>query len=203
MPAAVERAVRRIYEESFPASERERFEDICQDIKQGRKTLTLISDAGTAIGFGTVTSLNFGGLYMLEYLAVDSKRRNQGVGERLLREILEHLSTDVGSKGLIFEVESPGVTSDAEQDLRKRRIDFYRRNGAILIDDHGGYRMPDLSGPGSQAMNLMWLPVRSGEVWNDEIGLEGLIHLIFKMIYGRETNDPLLINILKGLNPEN
>jgi hypothetical protein len=63
--------------------------------------------------------------------------------------------------------------------------------------------MPNQSGSGSLSMHLMWLPVQPGEMWNGGIDLEGLIRLIYKVIYGRETGDPLLINILNVLSGKN
>ena len=65
---------------------------------------------------------------MLDYFAVVAKYRNQGVGSRLLKEMLERFCTERGL-GVFGEVEAP-ISGDCEvDDLRRRRLGFYDRAG--------------------------------------------------------------------------
>lgn len=64
---------------------------------------------------------------MLDYFAVTPRRRGQGTGSALLRDMLERFCRDGG--GIFGEVEIPD-TGDASTDaLRRRRLEFYRRAG--------------------------------------------------------------------------
>ena len=63
------------------------------------------------------------GLGFIEHFAVDSKYRNIGLGSRMLQEIMEHLGGRI-----CLEVELP------DDDMAKRRIQFYERNGLYYND---------------------------------------------------------------------
>jgi len=65
--------------------------------------------------------------YLIDYLAVSGEYRNQGFGSMLLSRI-SFLVKNAGC--VIVEVEDPDYADDEESELlRKRRIQFYLRNG--------------------------------------------------------------------------
>lgn len=57
-----------------------------------------------------------------EHLAVDKKRRGQGLGAVIVKDLLSKRKT------VILEVEEP------DSEINRRRISFYERNGLILHD---------------------------------------------------------------------
>lgn len=61
------------------------------------------------------------GFLFIEYLAVNEKFRNNGIGSEILKELC-----DTYKCPLCLEVEPP------ESDITKRRIEFYKRNGFYL-----------------------------------------------------------------------
>lgn len=66
--------------------------------------------------------------WLLDYYAVNSKERNKGYGSRFLGELKAELADKIA--GVIIETENPAYGKDeAEKDLRRRRINFYLRNG--------------------------------------------------------------------------
>jgi len=68
---------------------------------------------------------------LLDYLAVVPQLRNQGLGSQFLAMIV----TELGDRyrALLLEVEDPAYGEDeADQELRRRRIGFYLRNGMEL-----------------------------------------------------------------------
>ncbi len=69
---------------------------------------------------------------MLDYFAVVPQERNKGRGSALLREMLERFCQ--GGKGVFGEVEVPDTGDQAVEDLRRRRIGFYRRSGMRVLD---------------------------------------------------------------------
>jgi GNAT superfamily N-acetyltransferase len=73
---------------------------------------------------------------MLWYLAVSERLRGHGAGSNLYLEILNRVRNEFPSAaGLVFEVERPDQAQTAELGaLAERRIRFYQRNGALLLE---------------------------------------------------------------------
>ena len=63
---------------------------------------------------------------LLDYLAVCRGKRGAGLGSALLEGLQGRYS---GAAGILAEAEAPEGASEEEQDLRRRRLDFYRRLG--------------------------------------------------------------------------
>ena len=124
--------------------------------------------------------------------------RNAGLGSRLLQGIAADLAL-ANAAGIIFEVEPPEDGSAEEQALRRRRIGFYQRNGARIVEGAEGYRMPDQSKPGSLRMILMWLPLDQQAEMISGQDLRDCIVSIYTEDYDREPDDPLLQSILRTL----
>jgi GNAT superfamily N-acetyltransferase len=71
------------------------------------------------------------------YLATRSDLRGQGVGAVLYQQVVEELCLRRGSEILLFEVEKPEVMaaeSPEAAQLAQRRIDWYQRQGARLLE---------------------------------------------------------------------
>lgn len=75
----------------------------------------------TPVGF--ITIWEFADFYYAEHLAVDPSLRNGGYGSRVMQALLGKLD-----KPLILEVETP------EDEMSKRRIGFYQRQGFEICD---------------------------------------------------------------------
>jgi len=95
-------------------------------------------DAGMPVGLALSTYLAQSNLLHLKYLAVDSARRNQGLGTILLRdtiaagERIAQAAGRAGCAGVLLEVELPdSPPPTADRTLRRRRIAFYERHGAL------------------------------------------------------------------------
>lgn len=65
---------------------------------------------------------------LLEYLGVLRGKRSNGLGAQALPLLMERFGQ------LFGEVEFPDAADPAENDLRRRRIAFYQRNGFRLLD---------------------------------------------------------------------
>lgn len=73
-----------------------------------------------------------GGKYVLvDYLGVPPAKRNVGLGGSILRLLAEQFDH---YDGIIVESEAP--EGGPEDDLRCRRMDFYRRSGFTFLDYH-------------------------------------------------------------------
>ena len=65
---------------------------------------------------------NFGG-----YFAVQKELRGKGLGQKILRTVLEKYKKE--ENPFIMDIESPFQADAPDQDIRKRRHDFFIRNG--------------------------------------------------------------------------
>src|SRR5450759_828269 len=193
LPPAAAMQVQEIYESSFPAAEREPFTSLLDGVEQGSSWLTCGLLDGKIIGFGVVTPLSRASIFFLGYIAIQQADQGKGLGSKLLEAILE-ASIRAHAAGILLEVEDPGdVESVGEREKRLKRIQYYKKNGGALIDDGGIYRMPNLTGPGSLAMRLMWIP---GDTQIDPgvpMALRDLLILVYSEIYGRTKVDALLV----------
>ena len=116
------RKLMKVYEEAFPEEER-------RDIGQLEKLLrtetamnfnAVECDGGLA---GLFVYWDFTTFYYLEHLAVSTDMRNRKIGQQVLDWVKEHL------KGVrILEVEP------AETEIACRRINYYQRNGYVVLD---------------------------------------------------------------------
>ncbi len=115
--------VKRLYMRAFPATERKPFSRIRQTCRLGR---TDVWQCRVNRRFaGLATTVNGNGLILLDYFAIDGKRRGQGIGTAFLKQVI----AQYGHQALFVEIELPD--GSAEKEKRRR---FYEHCG--LLDLH-------------------------------------------------------------------
>jgi GNAT superfamily N-acetyltransferase len=187
---------RSIYLESFPAAERDDFDDLVRQILQGKRWLFTVKNDASVLGIAVLLPAITPRVHLLEYFAIRRDSRSQGLGGRLLREISNHLR--FSASGILLEVETPEVTDTEEMRTRRRRIEFYIRNGAHMVECAPRYRAPNLAGPGTVDMKLMWLPFDSVPVPTGA-QLAEYVLAIYTKSYQLLADDPLVQRGLKDL----
>ena len=193
--------IHEIYEYSFPDGERLSFTKILENVASGRDIFYTLEENGVVRSFALVRRLSDHKMIYLEYIATNKLFRNQGWGGKLLKEIIDDLSNDKFTAGILLEVESPDDKDIRleEKLMRLSRIEFYKKRGGIIINDGGAYRMPNFSGSGSIAMRLMWIPF-SPHYQNYPIkDLRKMLTQFYADSYERGENDPLLQSIIKSI----
>lgn len=110
-----------VMEESFPSDERRSYEDQMALLKEEDYVMLGLWEGEDFIGF--IAGWDFGGFVYGEHLAVTPEKRNGGLGDRMVKAFLERFG-----KPFFIEVEPP------EDELTRRRIGFYERNGFVLND---------------------------------------------------------------------
>lgn len=191
-----------IYEDSFPPSEREPIECLTHLEVETKRLLFVVQDKNDILGFASVRRFNDRSLLFLDYFAIAREVRNAGIGGAVLRLIAAALRRFRAARALIWEVQSPADASGEAQRLRERRIAFYLRNGARLVEEGGVYRMPDIFGrTESIPMRLMWLPLRPGNALPHGENIPRLFELIYWNVYTRSRRDPLLRALIQQLPP--
>jgi len=111
--------------EDFVSDEIKPIENILTLIKNGRYEVYGVFQDDEMIAYASFWKKENINLVLLDYLGVSKKYRNQGIGSKILVLIKEML----GNMPYVVEAEIPTGSSLEEDKIRKRRIEFYERNG--------------------------------------------------------------------------
>jgi GNAT superfamily N-acetyltransferase len=136
---------------------------------------------------------------LLDYMAVRSDLRNQGLGARLFRALVDVVSDErPGTRHLFLEVDDDRRGDTADQFVARRRIEFYRRLGVKLLTNVH-YLFPSHNAP-PVPMRLMVYEFRQGTS-PSQAAIRSAIRAIFTVVHGRSMTDPLLRSIIGTLPP--
>jgi ribosomal protein S18 acetylase RimI-like enzyme len=189
-----------IYEEAFWGPTVTRRPRLLASIAAGERSCFIARRDGELVGFAVVFELAPLAFGFLESLAVAVAERNAGIGGRLLDHVGEQLRAD-GARGVLLEVDRPADAAGDERALRERRIGFYERHRAALVDCAPRYRAPDLNDERlTVPYSLMWLPLASGapaRLRGPE--LSRAIEAILVQSYGLEPDDPRVAEVVGEL----
>lgn len=109
----------------FPADERKPLASIIRQMRKGCYTCFALTDCDELLGYAFFVRLDRH--YLLDYLAIVSGKRGQGLGSaflKMLPDMLDHADS------LIAEVDDPDCScSPEEESIRKSRLNFYLKNG--------------------------------------------------------------------------
>ena len=115
--------------EDFVSDEIKPIENILTLIKKGRYEVYGVFQDDEMIAYASFWKKENINLVLLDYLGVSKKYRNQGIGSKILTLIKEML----GNMPYVVEAEIPTGSSLEEDKIRKRRIEFYERNGCKKV----------------------------------------------------------------------
>lgn len=115
--------------EDFVSDEIKPIENILTLIKNGRYEVYGVFQDDEMIAYASFWKKENINLVLLDYLGVSKKYRNQGIGSKILVLIKEML----GNIPYVVEAEIPTGSSLEEDKIRKRRIEFYERNGCKKV----------------------------------------------------------------------
>lgn len=106
-----------LYRNAFPASERKPFSIIRSMQKKGKTDVWYFEKEGTFAGFAT--TINGNDRILLDYLAVDRKKRRQGIGT----EILKLLRSQYEGQAVFLEIEQLRADApNAGERIRRKRF---------------------------------------------------------------------------------
>ena len=112
----------------FPKAELKPLWAMHRLMDMGQYDPLLVSENGEALGYAMVWLPRERNGALLEYLGVLRGKRNGGLGAQILTLLAERYSQ------LFGEAEAPSSDDPAENDLRRRRLGFYQRNGFRILD---------------------------------------------------------------------
>ena len=116
--------LRNLYESSFPKDERLSYDELIKALDLMDIDYTAYYDGDKFIALTIVSRLpryNIG-----NYFAVKKELRGKGLGQKVLRILLDKYKT---GNPFIIDVESTLEEGASNLEIRKRRHDFYVRNG--------------------------------------------------------------------------
>jgi len=181
-----------IYNESFPSNEKQPISIIKKRITEASSNLFvgILNDKVVCMALlWNFIDLEF---VLLDYMAVDKEYRNNKLGTRLFKFLTNTINNY--NKFMVIEVEN--YLFGNNKVFRKKRINFYLRNGAYVLNEIP-YILPSLDDTIPTEMILMISP----KYEKDMIGyekIEKLIKRIYIDLYGKTENDNLLVSILKN-----
>lgn len=191
-----------IYEASFPPSERDETADLIASIEAGERLCLLARRDGVVVGLAVVFRLNGPSVAFLEYLAVAPNERSAGIGGSMLADLKTHLQTGgEDALGVLFEADPPAEVDGAEREFRERRIGFYLRHGASVVECAPRYRAPNLIREDETVnFTLMWLPV-ADEAPTEITGsfLRRCVEAVLTQSYALSPDDPLVREVVNEL----
>jgi GNAT superfamily N-acetyltransferase len=187
----------RIYEESFPASERDS-RDVVSATADGPGFVLRARHGNTTTGLLVAHLLRQPSVVFVVYLAVDSRWRSQRLGSALLAAAetfgARRFEAARGiMQGMVWEIDDPAAdVPNEERTIRDRRRTFFERVGGQMLDVD--YLQPPIDGQTVVPMRLMQKP-RDGA---GRVSPRELIRAIYDQKYGdmngisRETLEQLL-----------
>lgn len=176
--------LRAIYLDSFPSYERAEFAFLTRSIAAGERWLYAATRGDTLLGFAIIVPHVARGIHLLEYFAVARAARNQGIGGHLLTEVGDAIRNTQYTIGLLLEIEPDDEGNADERALRARRLAFYQRNGAHMIEEARAYRVPLADRAGTMRMKLLWLPLAANVAMPSGDVLRACIRGILEKSYG-------------------
>jgi GNAT superfamily N-acetyltransferase len=182
-----------IYTESFPPNERHPTNVIRERVAQEQYSLIVGRDADELVFLALLWPLRGSEFVLLDYMATKSGHRGRGIGVEFLKSLPQ--MAEMAGKFLVMEVEDPDAGENREE--RARRVEFYRRQGALQLQGVP-YTMPGLSGGAPTEMILMILPQYAGGQLDARI-VRQMIVQIYNELYGRGAEDTLLLSFLNEI----
>ena len=193
-----------IYEEAFPVDEREPLPHIVAGIHARRENPSVATSHfwvaldrtgvwGIALfGYHAPARLGF-----LSYLAVHSHARGHGRGAWLYHQVLAGVVADARTAGhaptlgTCFEVERPAeAVTPGDRAMRQRRIGFYRRQGARLLEGLDFTAPPLAPGLAPVPYHLMFHPADPGPALPENALAQAVTETVLAYGYGLAPGDP-------------
>ena len=182
-----------IYLDSFPANERQPLAVIKHRITIGFSKLYVGIHRNEIVCIALMYHFNNSDFVFLDYMAVVEKFRNHKIGGSFFSYLLEKVV--VVHKFLLMEVENYHFGTNTEQ--RKKRINFYIRNGAYLLKDTL-YLLPSLDHTNPTEMSLMIAPKYVTNTLTKP-DIETIFRLLYFELYEKEESNALLQSMIKKI----
>lgn len=124
------RQLERLYhsrmKEDFPPSELKPLWAMTSMMDKGRYQALGVVEGGRVLGYALLWRTPEQPFVLLDYLGTQPDLRGRGLGGAILEELKGRCQA---LRGILVESEAPESGDPSGAELRRRRLDFYRRNG--------------------------------------------------------------------------
>lgn len=141
---------------SFPATELVTRDVLFADLRAEGTSATAalaVDEHGAVVGGAVGRWFPLCGVMLTEYLVARPDRRGSGIGGTVLRAVMGEWTARFGPALVLGEVEDPRHHGDAGFGDPARRLRFYLREGAEILDVP--YFQPALHGDGTRVPHLL------------------------------------------------
>lgn len=185
-----------IYCESITLRERKSKAELSTMVCKPNYRFLLAQDRDTVTGFSISFVEETESFCLLEYMAVDKRYRGHQLGSELFKATTSTVRGEHGASSILLEVDSDRELT-ADQELRRRRQNFYRRLGCRRIADCA-YILPlPGEGPAPEMDLFVHLPESAPAIRRAK--LERWLKVIYRDVYGRSPDDPRIAEMLDGV----
>ena len=184
-----------IYSRAFPLSEQKSRDALVAMQQASCYTIYLAYDDEKIVGFCIMYHPYNEDFFLLEYMAIDEKKRSLGFGSTLLTHSIEQLFATHGTRIILIEIDAPKEAS-LEQTICTKREEFYRRLGALKIESFE-YILPlQLHGKPPPMKLLVYCPT---VCTLSKKMLQTWLEKLYMGVYGCSKNDPRITQMLHGV----
>ena len=203
-----------IYEEAFPIEERIPTENLRSMIRQTSAATDHVDHWWAGIdqpdrvwGMASFSYYCATRWAYLPFLAIHNEERGRGLGGYLFQEVLLQVKEDAirldgkPGIGLCFEVERPqDGHDDAEREKRQRRIRFYERNGAFVINGVDFVAPPLGHGFPALPLILMACPMpKAAPLVLDRALTKDVVDTVLRYGYGAGADNPYYVAAMESI----
>jgi len=182
-----------IYLDSFPPNERQPLQVLKRRISEGRSRLYVGHHRDEIVCIAFMYHFNTSDFVYLDYMAVIEKFRDHYIGSSFFSFLLEKAVS--ANKYLLLEVENYLFGNNTSQ--RIKRINFYIRNGAYILQDTP-YVLPSLDGTLPTEMSIMIAPKYKTDHL-EKPDIEIIFKLLYYELYEKNEDDALLHSIIRKI----
>ncbi|DAB36684.1 MAG TPA: GNAT family N-acetyltransferase [Sulfurospirillum cavolei] len=186
-----------IYSTAFPPSEQKPREVLLAMCRASFYTIYLAYNDEKIVGFCIMYHPWNEDFFLLEYMAVDETLRGIGLGSTLLKQSIEALYQNYGVRALLIEIDSPEKSS-AEQYIREKREQFYRKLGCKKIDPFD-YILPLKSDEIPPPMELLVYHPTLMHISRED--LKRWLEILYSNVYGCDKDDARIEAMLEHTPP--
>jgi len=186
----------RIYVAAIEPSEQKPPELLRRHVGDDRYSFLIAEDGGEVAGFAVVFVPSSRDFWLLEYLAVDARRRSAGIGAILFDAAVARARDIVPGRFGLLEVDAADAVVGEGNDI-PRRLQFYARNGCRKIKGLR-YLLPLSSRGTPPAMQLLvhGRPERSSI---ERSTLHDWLVTLYREVYDQPGDDPRLARMTAHL----
>jgi GNAT superfamily N-acetyltransferase len=181
-----------MYCKAIPVREQKSKAELCAMVAHRDYRFLLVQEGQTLVGFSISFVPTDESFCLLEYMAIHEQCRNRGLGGQLFQET----SRAVQKECILLEVDSDREPS-ADNEIRRRRLKFYRQLGCRRIEGCS-YILP-LPGKGPPPSMDLLVHTADTTTTIPQIKLRKWLEVIYVGVYGCAKDDPRIATMLEGV----